>query len=436
MSRVLSIELRRSAAIGAAVSVAVIGTLAMYFAEGIAFSTGWIQLAMTQRWYLALLWPLMLAAGAWQARREHRSHVAELVASTARPRAQRVTPILAAFAIAVVAGYLAMAAAAVPWIAGTARYLPANGLIVLAVGALALIAAAWLGLAAGRLLPSPITAPALAVAGLGVLMLLPAATGHREWLAQVFAPTRGMGLFTPYPTVPGGVSVAQTIWLAALAATALVLLAAGSRRARAAALLPAVLGAAVTVLVAPSGSDFADAPMDTVARELVCADGTPQVCVSRIHAGLLPEVTPLARRGLTMLAKLPNAPAGAAENINTFADENAQPQRPDTVLLDIDVDSRGHLAGDADFLPRMLNAAGVDTGACAETLSGPVSRAAAYWLMDLEPGLIDTDAETHTLWQGLRDLPEAEATARIAAVRRAALDCQNLDELLTTGNRG
>jgi hypothetical protein len=435
VTRILRIELRRSAAAGTALVLLLIGA-ALLYADPQRWAAGWMPLAIAQRETLVLTMPLALAAGAWQARREHRSHVAELIASTARPRAQRVTPILAAFAIAVAAGYLAVAAAAVPWIAGTARYLPANGLIVLAVGALALIAAAWLGLAAGRLLPSPITAPALAVAGLGVLMLLPAATGHREWLAQVFAPTRGMGLFTPYPTVPGGVSVAQTIWLAALAATALVLLAAGSRRARAAALLPAVLGAAVTVLVAPSGSDFVDAPMDTVARELVCADGTPQVCVSRIHAGLLPEVTPLARRGLTMLAKLPNAPVGAAENINTFADENAQPQRPDTVLLDIDVDSRGHLAGKADFLPRMLNAAGVDTRACAETLSAPVSRAAAYWLMDLEPGLIDTDAETHTLWQGLRILPEAEAAVRVAAVRRAALDCQNLDGLLTTGNRG
>ena len=86
MNRILGIELRRSAALGSALGLLVVGVLGLFFAEGIGFATGWMQLAMTQRLYLVLLWPLALAAGAWQARREHRSDVAELFASTPRPR--------------------------------------------------------------------------------------------------------------------------------------------------------------------------------------------------------------------------------------------------------------------------------------------------------------------------------------------------------------
>ena len=59
MSRVLTIELRRSAALGSALGLLVVGVLLLFFAEGIDFATGWMQLAMTQRLYLALLWPLV-----------------------------------------------------------------------------------------------------------------------------------------------------------------------------------------------------------------------------------------------------------------------------------------------------------------------------------------------------------------------------------------
>ena len=89
MSRILRIELRRSAALGTALILLVAGVVLLFFAEGIWFATGWMQLAMTQRLYLAVLWPLALAAGAWQARREPRSNVAELFASTPRPRSHR-----------------------------------------------------------------------------------------------------------------------------------------------------------------------------------------------------------------------------------------------------------------------------------------------------------------------------------------------------------
>jgi hypothetical protein len=168
MTHVLGIELRRSAALGTAAVLLVIGVVALFFANGVEFEAGWMQLAMSQRLYLVLLWPLALAAGAWQASRESRSKVEELFATTPRPRAQRTVPTLGAMALAVVCGYLAMGIVGGLWIIGTARYFPMTVLVVTAVGVLALIGAVWLGQAIGRLLPWLVTAPALGVDGAGL----------------------------------------------------------------------------------------------------------------------------------------------------------------------------------------------------------------------------------------------------------------------------
>ena len=352
--RIVRIELRRSAALGTALVLLLAGAAILY-ATAEWWAPGWIPLAMNQRQYLVLLWPLALAAGAWQARRDQRSQVAELFASTARPRVQRAVPILTALAIAVVTGYLATAAVAVAWIIDTVDYLPPAAFVVLAVGALALVAAAWLGLAVGRLLPSPVTAPALAVAGMAALMLIPGATRGLEWLGVVLAPSQGMGLYSDFRTVSGQVSAAQGLWLTALAATAVVLLAAGSRRARAAALLPVALGATLGLLVIQHGAGYVESPLDPVARELVCAEGTPRVCVSRMHAGLLPEVTPLVRQGLTTMAKQPDAPTSAAEDTTTFLDEHPQPAPAGTLLFRIDVGGDGHLRDKKAFVADLLN---------------------------------------------------------------------------------
>ncbi|MFI9641193.1 hypothetical protein ACIG87_14205 [Micromonospora sp. NPDC051925] len=436
MNRILGIELRRSVAVGMALTLLLVGGGILYL-EPFAWAAGWMPLAAAQRQYLFLLWPLALAAGAWQARREQRSQVAELFTSTARPRVQRVAPTLAALGIAVVLGYLAMTAVAVPWIIDTASYLPAATFAVLAVGALSLVAAAWLGLAIGRLVSSPVTAPALAVAGIGLLLVIPIAFRSQKWLVALLSPMEGIGLYTDFLTVPGRTSAAQAIWLTGLAVTGVVLLAAGSRRATAMAVLPVVLGAALGSLVIPRGDDFVESSVDPVARELVCAEGTPRVCVARAHAGLLPEVTPLARQGLSLLAKLPNAPTNAAEDVTTFLDvldKKVPPRQPaDTVLFGIQVGDDGHLDDNGEFLTRMLTAGGADPYRCSETLDWPVSRAVAYWLLGREP-VIDPerdDEQVHALWQGLHALPDKEATARVAAVREATLACRKLDGLLT-----
>jgi hypothetical protein len=440
MSRVFGIELRRSAALGSALILLVVGIVVLFFAEGIGFATGWMQLAMSQRLYLALLWPLALAAGAWQARREHRSNVGELFASTPRPRAHRTVPTLAVMAIAVVAAYLVQALAGGLWIIGTAEYLPAAVFTVTAVGILSLIAAVWLGLAAGRLLPSPVTAPALGIAGLAFLLLVPAMTRPHGWLALVFSPIYEMNMPGAYATVPGRASLSQALWLAALAVAAVLLFASDGWRLRVAALLPVVLGAALAITVMPRDDRYVTDAFDPVARELVCTDDAPKVCVSRVHTGLLAEVTGPARAGLAALAKLPGAPQEMHEDTTTYPDYDP-PFRADVVLLRVEAGSNGHLANRAGVAAEVAAGAFASQPDCDKRADVTDTLAAAFWLLGREPvapnEIYDPTliAEAREQWNSLQQLPPQEVTARLVALRQAAAACAVTDQPLSGGTR-
>lgn len=448
MRRVLGIELRRSAALGSALVLFLAGVVLLYFAEGIGFATGWMQLAMAQRLYLAALWPLALAVGAWQARREHRSNVAELFASTPRPRPRRVVPTLGAMAIAVVCGYLAMGVAGGLWIIDTAEYLPVSVFVVTAVGCLALVAAVWLGLAVGRLLPSPVTAPALGVAGLSLLLLIPAATRPRGWLALVFSPIYAMNMPGPYATVPGRASLSHTIWLAALAIAAVTLFAFTGWRIRAAALLPVVAGAGLAIMVMPHQDRLVTDAIDPVAMALVCSKDEPKVCVSRVHSGLLAEVTPGAREGLAILAKLPDAPTQAHEDTTTYPDVYPV-WRDDVVLLRVEAGQNGHLTDKKGVPAQVVIEAFASPPRCEKPAGMAERLAAASWLIGREPaasrltgrepagvGYDPADvAEAVELWKNLRQLPDSEAKYRVAALRQAAVTCSVAEGPLSGGTR-
>ncbi|AGZ40193.1 hypothetical protein [Actinoplanes friuliensis] len=435
MSRVLGIELRRSAAAGAGLALLVVGVLLLFFAEGIDFSTGWVQLAMTQRLYLAVLWPLALAAGAFQGRRDHRSNVTELFSTTPRPRMHRTMPTLGAMAISVVCAYLVMGIAGGLWIITTAEYFPVTVFVVTAVGALALIAAAWFGLAIGRLLPSIITAPALGVAGLALLLLIPMATRPRGWLALVFSPIYEMNMPGAYATVPTRVSISQTLWLIGLAVAGVLLFASSGWRVRVAALLPLVAGAALAITVMPHQNRYVTDALDPVAQELVCTEDEPRVCVSRVHSALLGEVTPRAREALQILAKLPGAPTQAHED-TTYYPDSFPPRRTDTVLIPVEADDKGHLADPDTVVPRMLDAAGANGIGCEQPADLVVTRAAGSWISGREPVATyeyedpSINPAAVQLWEKLRSLPEADAAARVSAVRQAVLACKDVKGLL------
>ncbi|MEV6600885.1 hypothetical protein AB0M36_29170 [Actinoplanes sp. NPDC051346] len=428
MNRILGIELRRSAAIGSALLVLLVGVLLLFFAGDSSFTTGWMQLAMTQRLYLAVLWPLALAAGAWQARREHRSHVEELFASTPRPRGQRTLPTVGAMALAVVCGYLAMGVVGGLWIIGTAGYLPTQAFVVTAVGLLALTGAVWLGLAAGRLLPWLVTAPALAVAGTALILLIPRATRPRGWLALVFSPMHEMNLPGPYTTVPGQVSIAQAVWLTALAVAGVMLFASNGWRARMAALLPVAAGAALAITLMPRENRVVYDAIDPVARELVCTEDAPRVCVSRVHSGLLPEVTPVGRQALALLAKLPDPPAEVHEDTTVWATDSAPPWRRDVALLTVGAGQNGHLANKEKAVADAVSGAFASPLDCEKPARIADRLAATYWLLDREPqadDLYDPNdvAKSVRLWKELRQLPSGKAKTLVAELRHDAVTC-------------
>ncbi|MBO4255176.1 hypothetical protein [Streptomyces griseorubiginosus] len=436
MNRILAIEFRRSAALGAAFLITVAGTILLQVTAS-RWSAGWMALAMTQREYLALLSPLAMAAGAWQSYRVHRANVDELFASASRPRPQRMVPILVTTGLAVIVAYLITLLTAAPRIADTARYLPSAAYVVVAVGLVAMIASVWLGLAVGRQVPALATAPALAVTGFALLILAPQALPDGGMTAA-FSPSMGMSVFSDYDTVDGQVSGAQGLWMAAIAGGAVVLFAVQNRRFAFAALVPLAVGATATALVVPTGDAYERGRLDPVAQELVCTDVAPLVCLSRAHEALLPEVAPKARRALALLSR--TSAVEAHEDTSTLFPPTSPKWRADTVLMRITLDHHGRLAHPGRLVPAMLTGAFTGRGNCGDRANVPVATAAAFWLLDRRPtagpdGLEYVDPEAVKLWTALRTLPRAEAGARVTAVYRAAQKCQVTTGLLIRGAR-
>src|SRR5699024_7649052 len=141
--------LRRSAAPLAGGLVAVLGVSGLYllvmWGQGYLWGGLWPMLAAFGRIMLVILWPLTLGAGAWQARRGRRARTEELLATTARPVSRRVLPASAALGMLVVCGYVLVMLAGAARVAGNTGYAHARWLPIALVGALSLVAAAWLG---------------------------------------------------------------------------------------------------------------------------------------------------------------------------------------------------------------------------------------------------------------------------------------------------
>ncbi|MBF9130671.1 hypothetical protein I0C86_17145 [Plantactinospora sp. S1510] len=446
MGRILRIELRRSAALGVALLSLVVATATLLsYTEG--FAGRWMQLAVSGRSLLMVMCPLALAGGAWLGRRDSRSRVDELFTSTARPRWQRVLPTAGALAITLVTAYILMLLIGAAWVLPTAGYFPIAAIAVSAVGVLSLIAAGWLGMAAGRAMPRLVTAPALAVVSVALLALLPdylsvaSMVEDRSDPAALLLTPVYIGGLDDLQTVVARVNLTQALWLAALAATGLLLLGAVGRRAITLAVLPAVLGAAVAIPLMPTGGYDAAAAVDPDAAELVCDNDGWQVCVTRAHAGLLPDVVGPARLALTMMAaKLPGAPSRAVETrrVQSWAQPDdaapaAKADRAHTLVFDAPPIGRTGRADltDADFLPGLLEAAWrQDCGGQQEDQDAYLARTvAAAWLTGQLPVAqswwVPGDPErVSAAYQTLIGLPEAEQERRMVEARDAALACR------------
>ncbi|ROO50997.1 hypothetical protein EDC02_5860 [Micromonospora sp. Llam0] len=434
--RILFVELRRTAVVWFGVGLAIVAAWSATDPE--RWDGYWMAGVLAHHSALDLIWPLVLAVGATYGRRDQASRMAELVATSARPGLVRVAPRAVAVVGCLAGGYTGGVIEVLARAVLAADHQPTGWVWPVLLGAASVAAAGLLGLGLGRLLPSRLTAPLLAVGALAVVVglhLLAESTGSR-------VPLLGPAFLGPadgYSTIDGRAVVGKLVWFVALAATGWALYAAATRRSRLLAVLPGVVGLLVALIVLPPVDEAAHP--DLQATGLVCADGTPRVCVSRVDASALPELVGPARRALTLLAKLPDPPTAVVQQVSPHG--TAIAQRRDTVHFELLIYGDGTIASGLPTLEaEILDGAGTwACGAALDDVDGwePIqaARAAAgLWLQgrDAAPdefwhpvqGMVEEALAT------LRSLPADEQLARVAALRQAALDCRpDLYEVLT-----
>ncbi|KXK63059.1 hypothetical protein AWW66_05295 [Micromonospora rosaria] len=442
MSRILGIELRRCGALLAGAATAAIGVTGLYVlaltGQTALWDQQWNILAFFQRIMLVIIWPLALAAGAWQAGRDRRNRVEELLGTTPAPRWQRMRPSAVVTAACLAAGYLLVLAGGAPKVAAVAGYPGTGWPAVTLVGVLALVAAGWLGLGVGRLLPYAYTPAVLGVGSLAALLVAVEATRPSE----ITDP--GAALLLPFFTstisefemVAGPVSTGQAWWFGGLAAGGLVLYLATSPLARLLAVVPPALGLALAapMLTVPLEKAF---PADPAAVAEVCTtDDGPRVCVTAAHSRRLPALAAPAREALRLLAKLPDPPVSVHEAVPDPG--RAQPAAEAWV----DGDNLGQTREPAELTARIL--AGAGTPLCVrpdEDAYLDVLRArsvAAAWLHGSHPvpgqHFFGTEqAVRDEMWQTFTALPADEQVRRVAAVRAAGLTCGDQAAALGVG---
>jgi len=435
---ILRTELRRS-------SAPVLGIGLMVFSLGLIYSlTGpwihgtapwneqWTGLAHWTRYLTLFLWPLVLGIGAWQGLRDRRSRVTELFATTPMAPWRRLLPTAGALAVALTAAYLVLLLVGGVQVAANASYFHLKWLPVAGVMVLALVGITLLGFGIGRLLPSLITPPVLAVAALAAQI----AVLQQGW-PMLLTPAFTEQDISAFTTVSVPVSLTQALWFTGIGATGFLLALAVRARTRVAALLPVALAAAVSVPILSSMDSPAEADADAMA--LVCDDDGPRVCVRHVHADHLAAITGPAREALALLEKLPSPPTSVIEY--PFTDDFRSPS-PDVAPLLFYAEP----VTDPEWVKLTL-LAGAGTPSCIHTSDWDVVTnrlaariVAASWftgkLAPVPSSLAVWEAaedDIRAAWRELRSLPADEQTARVAAYRDAALDCRGeLSTLVTS----
>lgn len=456
-TRVLRIELRRTIAPWAALACLVVALGFLYSFSGpwskepVAWDENWTHAAAWSRYLLAFLWPIAIGAGIIQGMRDSRSGMVELLTTMARPGSHRAAKLAVAMASLLALSYLVVFAVGAVQAIVNGGFFSFGWLPLVVVGVLAMITGAWIGLGLGKLLPHPLTAPAVAVpvfAAVVVLQGVPAPGNVFEGALQLrfalLSPV--LDVFNdPFVTTTGRVDLGQSIWLVGLAITGFLVLAAGSRRTKALAAVPAVVALAVALPVLPVTTAESKG-FDPIAIEQVC-DGP--VCVTRMHEAELARIAGPAKEVLRLLGTLPGAPVKVVELDRRLEPEEVPPRAAGVVMADLTDWSMGYSTKTADLKREMLAGAGTlscfgyagGRPAMDERLARTIT--ASWFLDDLKPlmfnGWVDGGdaARTEQAWATFRALPEPEQRTRIVAVRQAGLTCQGnqLDILLGAGPR-
>lgn len=443
--RVLRIELRRSAAPWAGALVLTTALAFLYLLSGpwwkgtASWTAQWTSMALWTRVLLVFLWPLVVGLGALQGLRDHRSKMSELLTSTPRPAWHRAATQAGTTAITVASAFALLVLLGAVQVLTDAEYTHLGWLPISLVGVLALVAGAVLGMGAGRVLPSPLTPPALAVAAFVATNLL--RQSMETGIPTAMVPNR-VSLLSPAVaevrdvllTLSAPVHLGQTLWLLGMAATGFALLAAATPRARLLALAPVLAGAALALLVLPSDPRRTYV-VDEAAAAMVC-DGP--VCVTKTQAGRLDDLAGPGRKALGLLHDFlgDRAPDAIRESTAVKA-LGATPERPRDGAVLVDFDDWVIAGAEGEELTRALLAQGLapvcfarsgsESGSSGEIAGQSV--AAGWVLGDLRPlgGSVHATADildlARPVWQELKALPRAEQLARINAMHTAAVSC-------------
>ncbi|MCR6487242.1 hypothetical protein M8542_30875 [Amycolatopsis sp. OK19-0408] len=438
---IFRIELRRSIAPWAGLAVLAVALAFLFLLSGPWWKApaSWTEhtttTALWVRFMLQFLWPIVVGAGAIQGMRDSRSGMVELLATTSRPGWHRAARLAGAVGAASALGVLGVFAVGAVEVLAHGGFFSVSFVPVLVVGLLGVVAGSWLGLAVGRLLPHPLTAPGLAVVTMvgttlcwmalepGVHAVLPARAGL---LAPALAEPRGSMV-----TTTASLDLGQAAWFIGLAATGFLLLAANSVRARLLGLLPLVAGLAIAVPLFPA--TVADATeVDSRAAAKLC-DGP--ICVSKLHAGRLTALAGPGREALALLAKLPGAPTRIEEQTAATLPDEPPHRAADVVYLDFQYNENLLTADAADLRAAVLAGAGLPSCNRHSVVDLPDQAArmitGAYFTGELKPlpelgghWLKDKFATIDQLWATFHALPADVQQERVVAARQVLLTCQ------------
>ncbi|MEW1697143.1 hypothetical protein [Streptomyces sp. NPDC091278] len=460
--RILRIELRRSVAPWAGAVVLVTSLAFLHLVPGpwwtgtTLWTAQWTSMALWTRYLLVFLWPVAVGLGALQGLRDHRSKVAELLASTPRPPLHRAASLAGTMAFALGSAFaLLVLVGSVRVIAGDTSYTPLGWLPISLVAALALAAGAALGMGVARTLPSVLTPPALAVCAFLSVSFLRQVQSSDHVLPTSAAPNR-LSLLSPpvvdvretLLTLSVPVHLGQTLWLLGMAATGLALLAATRPRTRLLALTPLLAGGALALLVLPAH------PRDTyvvdrAAAAQVC-DGP--VCVAAVRQARLDGLAGPGKEALRLMrgALGDAAPATFRETTVPRALGALARQPHDSRSVFIDFDDTVMADATGDRLTRVLVAQGMaplcnprsvnESGTLEDTVAQSIALA---WVLGEEPRPVDgtmhtTKGQTELagrVWERFTALPRAEQRQRIIAMRAAAVSCSRDALTVLAGGR-
>lgn len=241
--------------------------------------------------------PLVAAASCWQGARDHRRSTADLWDTTPRARSTRALVAALPIVLWAVAGYLVALTASLvatwPYAGGGSPF-PSFAVVDSAF----LVAIGLVGFVVGQRCRWRLAAPALAV----LLYLVLGVPNYSEASSQYLDPAMQYTLDGKLPV--WWFAPAMVAWTCGLALAALI---AHAARRRFLAVVPLVVAAAVAPLILHTGPGLMR--NDPATAQLVCTDGTPQLCLTRNDGSLLPQVSQALAGLFGRLDGVPGAPA-------------------------------------------------------------------------------------------------------------------------------